>query len=568
MDSGRWEQIQNLFHRAADRPRSEQRPFLEAECKDDSALLSEVQGLLDEDAGGTCVLDVNVADLAQQLLSSQSSPPLAYESFGPYKIKGLLGEGGMGVVYLAERADLGSQVAIKILRDAWLSPARRDRFASEQRTLAQLNHPLIARLYDADTLPDQTPWFAMEYVEGVPFNRYCLDHKLSISERLRLFRSVCEAVQFAHSQAVIHRDLKPSNILVKTDGSVRLLDFGIARQLEALDGPGGQAGINQTLTGMRLMTPAYASPEQILGQAVGVQFDVYSLGVILYEVLAGRLPFDLSNLSPIEAASVIAGQEPARPSSAAQRSADPAQGPSRSSDSSLWADLDVICLTAMHKDVGRRYSSVEALIRDIDHFLASEPLEARSDSVRYRVGKFVRRNRTAVYSTALVLGVIMGLVAFFTVRLATARDAAVAEAARTQRVQRFMLNLFQGGDEAAGPPDDLRVVALLDRGVQQAKALDGEPHLQAELYQTLGSVYEKLGKLEQADSLLHSALERHKQLDGADHPDIAEDLVAIGMLRSDQAQLQEAERMVRQGLEMSKRTLPANHPAVARATAG
>src|SRR3954451_22274109 len=195
MDSGRWEQIQNLFHRAADLPRAEQRPFLEAECKDDSALLSEVQGLLDEDAGGTCVLDVNVADLAHQLLSSVSSPPIAKESFGPYRIKELLGEGGMGVVYLAERADLGSQVAIKILRDAWLSPARRGRFASEQRTLAQLNHASIARLYGADTLPDGTPWFAMEYVEGVPLTQYSEDHHCSVGERLLLFRAVCEAVK-------------------------------------------------------------------------------------------------------------------------------------------------------------------------------------------------------------------------------------------------------------------------------------------------------------------------------------------------------------------------------------
>src|SRR2546427_1165150 len=189
----------------------------------------------------------------------------------------------MGVVYLAEREDLGSIAAIKILRDAWLSPDRRERFASEQRTLAQLNHPAIARLYDADTLADGTPWFVMEYVEGVTLTEYCRAHQCSIEVRLQLFRLVCEAVQYAHQRAVIHRDLKPSNILVKSDGTVRLLDFGIAKQLESLDLP-----IDQTMTGLRLMTPAYAAPEQICGDRVGINTDVYSLGVILFELLTGQ----------------------------------------------------------------------------------------------------------------------------------------------------------------------------------------------------------------------------------------------------------------------------------------
>ena len=178
-----------------------------------------------------------MAQVAQQMFGGPASASPAVKEFGPYRILELLGEGGMGVVYLAERDDLGNQVAIKILRDAWLSPARRERFASEQRTLAQLNHPYIARLYDADTLPDGTPWFVMEYVEGVPLTEYCRTTRLLHRAPLQLFRAVCEAVQYAHQHAVIHRDLKPSNILVKNDGTVKLLDFGIAKQLESLDMP-------------------------------------------------------------------------------------------------------------------------------------------------------------------------------------------------------------------------------------------------------------------------------------------------------------------------------------------
>ena len=215
MDAQRWERIQDLFHRAADLPAAEQQSLLAAECAADPEMVAEVTALLREDASGSPLLDAGLAQLADRMLGDPPSPALPRQEFGRYRIKSMLGEGGMGVVYLAERTDLGGLVAIKILRDAWLSPARRDRFANEQRTLAQLNHPSIARLYDADTLGDGTPWFVMEYVEGVPLTTYGVEHRLSVTERLRLFRAVCEAVQYAHRHLVIHRDLKPSNILVE-----------------------------------------------------------------------------------------------------------------------------------------------------------------------------------------------------------------------------------------------------------------------------------------------------------------------------------------------------------------
>jgi serine/threonine protein kinase/tetratricopeptide (TPR) repeat protein len=563
MESARWEQIQVLFHGAADLPESERRAFLAVACGGDDSLAADVLALLAEDADGSSVLDRDLAEVAHQILDGSQSSHASRE-FGPYRIREMLGEGGMGLVYLAERIDLRSLVAIKILRDAWLSPARLERFLSEQRTLAQLNHPSIARLYDADALADGTPYFVMEYVEGLPLTEYTRQHHCAIEERVLLFRSVCEAVQYAHQRAVIHRDLKPSNILVKRDGSIRLLDFGIAKQLEGLD-----ASTDQTRTGLRLMTPAYAAPEQIRRGQVGIHTDVYSLGVILYELLAGRLPFDLSNRTPAEAETILVESSPEKPSAAHPSLGEGAATEVRDASVSkaAWADLDILCLTAMHKDVERRYPSVEALIRDVDHFLNGKPLEARPDTVRYRFGKFVRRNRRAVAMAAAILTVVAGLVVFYTVRLAIARNAAQAEAARAERIQAFMLNLFQGGDQSAGPADSLRVVALLDRGVQEAQSLGNEPEVQAELYQTLGGIYEKLGKLDQADSLLQSALERRKQIHGATHPEVAETLVAVGMLRADQGRLEEAEHLVSEGLAIDRRTLPARDPAVAKATA-
>src|SRR2546425_11620535 len=552
MDAARWERIQALFHDVADLPEPAQRASLETQCREDPALMTEVLGLLQEDARGDSLLDRDAAYVAGQVLDEGIPPALLDQHFGPYRMTQMLGQGGMGVVYLAEREDLGSVAAIKILRDAWLSPDRRERFASEQRTLAQLNHPAIARLYDASTLPDGTPWFVMEYGEGVPLTQFCEEHASAMPQRLRLFRAVCEAVEHAHRHLIVHRDLKPSNILVKPDGSVKLLDFGIAKQLDSLEGP-----VDRTRTGLRLMTPAYAAPEQILGDPVGIHTDIYTLGVVLYELLTGRLPFDLSNRTPGEAETAIMEQGPGRPSAAAKE---------KSISRRAWADLDVLCLTAMHIEPQRRYRTVEALIRDVDHYLAGEPLEARPDTFGYRIGKFVRRNWQPVSAAAASLLVVVGLVVFYTVRLATARNAAVAEAARTQRIQRFMLNLFQGGDEAVGPADSLRVVTLVDRGVQDARSLDGEPAVQAELYETLRSIYQKLGKLDMADSLVRTALAQRRSLFGSDHAEVAKSLVALGRLRVDQAKYQEAEQLIREGLEMGKRHLRPGHPAIASAT--
>lgn len=560
MDSARWEHIQNLFHEAAGKPQSERLSFLETACEGDRQLIADVLSMLDEDSGGSSILDNNVAEVAARIIGKPGPSALPFDRFGPYRLLRVLGEGGMGVVYLAERDDLGSLVAIKLLRDAWMSPARRERFAVEQRTLAQLTHPAIARLYDADTLPDGTPGFVMEYVDGVPLTDYCAAQKLSLADRLQLFRQVCEAVQYAHSRAVIHRDLKPSNILVESGGAVKLLDFGIAKQLDHNDAP-----VDQTRTGLRLLTPAYAAPEQVRGEQVGIYTDVYSLGVILYELLAGKLPFDFASRTSGEVEAMIVNLEPEKPSLLAKRHGG-APGEPRRSPKASWSDLDVLCLNAMHKDPDRRYRSVDALIRDIDHYLAGEPLEARPDSAAYRLGKFVQRNRRRVAAAAAVLAIIIGLVVFYTVRLSRARSAALAEVARTERILRFTLNLFDGGDKAAGPASDLRVTTLIDRGIAEAATLDRDPAVQAELYDTLGEVYQKLGNLDRAGALLESALARRKSVFGPDDPRVAETLVKIGLLRDQQANFPEAERLVRQSLEIGKRNLPASAPLLVAAT--
>jgi serine/threonine-protein kinase len=547
-----WEQLQALFHATLERPVSERDAFLAAREAQDPALVIGVRAMLVEDARGDSLLDRDLGHAAHAVLAE-----LAPRELGPYRIIRLIGSGGMGAVYLAERRDLASRVAVKVLRDAPLSPGRRERFLAEQRMLGQMQHPFIARIHDAGDRDDGTLWFVMEFVDGIPLTDFAERHQLSITERLRLFRGVCEAVQHAHRHAIIHRDLKPSNILVTEDRTVKLLDFGIAKQLEDI-----HSAADPTRTGLQPMTPAYAAPERLRGARIGVFTDVYSLGVVLYELLAGCLPFDLRDRSPGEVESIILEQEPVRPSIAA--GATPL---GRSEGRAAWADLDVLCLTAMHKEPQRRYRDVDALLRDVNHYLAGEPLEARPDTVGYRLGKFVRRRWRGVTTAALLLLSAIALVTFYSVRLARARNAALADAARAERIQQFMVDLFQGGEALAGPAESLRVVTLLERGVRTARTLSTEPVAQAELYATLGGVFQKLGDLERADTMLQEALASRRRLFGNRSASIAPSLVDLGLLRLEQAQLDSAELLVRQGLALAQQANPATPLVVSQAMA-
>lgn len=562
MDTARWERIQELFNAAVELPESARMSYVASSCGDDAELVAVVVSMLNEERTSGSVLDRDISAIANTILDDDTRLP-PQTTFGPYRITSVLGSGGMGVVYLAERDDIGSRAAVKILRDAWLSPARRLRFSSEQRTLARLNHDAIARLYDAGTMTDGTPWFVMEYVDGKSLTEYCDAHRCTVRERLQLFRRACDAVLYAHSNAVIHRDLKPSNILVTKDGEIKLLDFGISKQMES----SGDDSV-RTLTALRLMTPAYAAPEQLRGRNIGVQTDVYSLGVILYELLAGELPFDLSRCTPAEAERTILDREPPRPSTRFRHTPRAGHAVTHASlTRGEWSDLDVLCLTAMHKDPEHRYRSVEALTRDVDNYLRGNPLDARPDSLRYVTAKFLRRNKRAASLAAVVLVLIGGVAAFYTLRLQRERSATLAEAARTQRVQSFMLNLFKGGDASTAPAESLTVLTLVDRGAREAAALSRDPLVQAELYATLGGIYQGLGEMNQADTLLSRALAARRRLLGDSSAGVAESMVALGMLRSDQARFDEAERLVRSGLAIDRRTLSAGHPAIAAATA-
>jgi eukaryotic-like serine/threonine-protein kinase len=435
---------------------------------------------------------------------------------GSYAITGVLGQGGMGTVYRARRADgqFEHDVAIKVVRHDLESPAALERLRQERQILARLTHPAIARLIDGGTVGDgaggETPYFVMELVEGQPITTYCEERELPLRERLRLFRAACEAVVHAHQQLVVHRDLKPSNILITTAGQPKLLDFGIAKLLE--DRPA--RALAQTSTGLHLLTPEYASPEQVRGDPVTSMTDVYSLGAILYELLSGHKAHQFDTRSPAEISRVVCTIEARRPSTAVGQREPRALRVSRQ----LKGDLDTIVLMALRKDPARRYGSVEQLSEDVNRYLEGLPVRARPDTVGYRTSKYVRRHRVAVAAATLVLATLVGAVVV-TTREARARALEADRAQRQlQQVRKLASTLLVDlHDSVADVPGATKarelIVVTAQRYLAEIAAETGDdPSLRLELAES----YRKIGEVEfneRQASLGNAAaaLESHKK---------------------------------------------------------
>lgn len=553
MEPERWEQIQSIFAVAAELPAEEKPGAVRAMCGGDDGLAESVLALLAEDTRPQALLDGDVSEVVSRMASatlrSDHLRSLVERQIGPYHLLRVLGEGGMGIVYLAERSDIGGQVAIKLLRDSWLSPMRRERFAMEQLLLVKLNHHAIARIYDASTMEDGTPWFVMEFADGRPLTEYLRERGASVRDDLMLFQQVCEAVQYAHSHAIIHRDLKPSNILVTAEGAVKLLDFGIAKRMDEVEDR------ERTVAGLRLLTPGYAAPEQCNGGDIGVFTDVYSLGVLLYEILTGQLP---------KLDEARSGKPPERPSTVARRTGLLASRSRLSRQE--WAELDVLCLTAMQPEPARRYRSVDALDRDLAAYLTGRALEARPNSFFYTAERYVRRNFLPLLSVSVLVLLLAGAALLFTIRLARARNAALAEAARTERIQHFMLDMLGSSDEEAGPSSELKVVTLLDREAQHTETLRSDPRTQVELYQTIGSMYNRLGEYPKSEQLLVRALALSKRTGGAASAEVAAIEVQLGVLLGDRGETDKAKADLVDALDMARaQHLAAKDPTITQA---
>jgi non-specific serine/threonine protein kinase/serine/threonine-protein kinase len=441
MSAPDFQKVEEIFHAALECEPNQLNTFLSEKCAGDKILRREVEALLALHRQAGSFIETPVADVAAGLLKEDETDLLVGETIGHYKISKRISAGGMGAVYLADRADreYEKKVAIKLIKRGMDTDSVLRHFRSERQILANFDHTNIARLLDGGATESGLPYFVMEYVEGLPIDAYCDAHALSIVERLKLFRKVCAAVSYAHRHTVIHRDVKPSNILVTSDGTPKLLDFGIARILQ----PGVGTEPSVTLTGLRLMTPEYASPEQVRGQPVTTATDVYSLGVVLYQLLTGQKPYRLKTRTPEEISRAVLEQEPTRPSVVASASSRFPTG--WKPGPQLRGDVDNIVLMALRKEPERRYKSVEQFSEDIRRHLEARPVRARKDTFGYRAAKFMRRNKTATAAAALVLLSLVGGIIATTLEAHRARvqeglargEKARAEAEKARAERRF-----------------------------------------------------------------------------------------------------------------------------------
>ncbi|MEZ5558721.1 MAG: serine/threonine-protein kinase [Pseudomonadales bacterium] len=551
MSDPRWERLQQIFHEAAALPEAERSAFVSAQCGADLEMRDELLRLLQAEVDPERVVS---AELDQ--IDSAAELALEGTEIGAYRLLRRIGSGGMGSVYLAERADgtFERQVALKVVKRGMDSERVVQRFRVERQILARLNHPNIARLLDGGITDDGRPYFVMEYVEGLPITEYCDRHHVSVAARLRLFQKVCSAVQYAHQSLVVHRDLKPSNILVTGDGEVRLLDFGIAKLLDASEDEA------LTGTGAQLLTPAYAAPEQLLSESVTTMTDVYSLGVILYELLAGRRPYE-TRKSAAEYRREVLSSDPVRPStalsqlpatddgrpdlSAAQAIADSRGVQITRLRALLRGDLDTICLMALRREPDKRYASAEQLAADVQRFIDGRPVLARRDTLSYRLGKYLRRHRVGV--TASVLGVVLFLatIGYYTSELARERDLALDEQRKSSEVVKFVLGLFEVADPAVSRGEEITARELLDAGAQRVRTqLTDRPGVQATMMRVLGDVYHELNLTDEALGLLQTALDEQRALYGEVSAEVATTELSLGIVHQTRGEFDDAERLI------------------------
>jgi eukaryotic-like serine/threonine-protein kinase len=534
--------------------------FLSAACGGDSALREEVESLLEAHDEPGELFEDNSFGVAS--LFKAEGEGLEGKEFGRYKIVREIGRGGMGTVYLAQRdeAEYRRTAAVKVVRGGLETEEIARRFRSERQILAALDHPNIARLLDGGTTDDGLPYLVMEYVEGTPITEYCDQRRLSTNERLELFRTVCAAVQHAHQNLVVHRDLKPSNILITTGGVPKLLDFGIAKVLH----PGPSATpLDRTRTELRMLTPEYASPEQVRGEAVTTVSDVYSLGVILYELLSGHRPYRTAGTSPHELNRIVCEQEPAKPSTivnsvevtasdrARPRASITPESVSRVRDTEpdklrrrLLGDLDNIVLTALRKEPQRRYASAAQFSEDIRRHLEGLPVLAHKDTFGYRAGKFVRRNKIAVGAAALLALSLVGGLAFSTWQYRNARR----ERARAEAVNQFLQTMLATGNPAVNQAGtrgrETTINDVLDIASRRLESedLSNQPEVKAELQWVIGASYQTQGRYDLAEKNLRAALAAQTRLFGESSPETLKTLVPLAALSVTNADYTSAEQ--------------------------
>jgi serine/threonine-protein kinase len=587
MRTEEWQKVEEILNTALELEPAARRQFLAGVA--DPLLRREVESLLACEEKTDGFLAAPALAFSADFFDDGDGPEeRGGQTVGRYRIIREIGRGGMGAVFLAERSDgeFQQRLALKIVRRGFADSDLARRFRQERQILASLNHPNIARLLDGGVSNDGEPFLAMEYVEGLRVDEYCDAHSLSTDERLSLFLAVCQGVSYAHQNLVVHRDIKPSNILVTGEGVPKLLDFGIAKLIN----PEAEGGAAETVTGLRAMTPDYASPEQVRGLSVTTATDVYSLGVLLYELLTGHRPHRLKNRRTDEIARVICENEPERPSTAVSRVEEVtgADGVTLTPETiserrrrtpeqlrrTLRGDLDNIVLMAIRKEPQRRYASVAQFAEDVSRYLEGRPVLAHKDTFSYRAAKFVRRHKAGAAAVVLVVSALVGGIvatawqakrATAQARIAAAeRDRARIEAAKAERINAFMQSIFASADPSwyssgFGQRGEIRVVDVLEQAGRRIDAeLKDEPEIRAELHHTIGTTYQSLGHYESAQTHFRAALDTYRDLYGERHPEVAEAFYYLAASTSGIGDSAGALAYCRQSLEIFRAVDPNN----------
>jgi tetratricopeptide (TPR) repeat protein/tRNA A-37 threonylcarbamoyl transferase component Bud32 len=555
MNPTRWPEVEAVLDATLDSDPSNWPVILDQRCAGDADLRREVEALLGRYASAQRFLDSPPVATATALVAeAQAASRTEGKRIGAYRIVRQIGHGGTARVYLAERDDgqFTQRVALKLLRPGHDSEIDQGRFRAERQILASLSHPNIARLLDGGMSDDGLPYLVMELIDGEPIDRYCDAHALPLRKRLEMFMTVCEATQYAHRNLVVHRDLKPSNVLVTAEGQVKLLDFGLAKLLERR--PEDLASV--PLTSQHWMTPEYAAPEQVRGEPATTLTDVYQLGVVLYELLTGTLPFGRREHSSYDLAHAILEREAPQPSSVS----------AHGGGSALRGDLDAIVLNALRKEPEQRYASVEALREDIQRHLTGMPVRARHGNALYRALKIVRRHRWSVAAAVTLLLLLTGYAVTLTMharRMRATLARVEQEKVKAEGSTRFLLGLFSENVPGFGPRDTLTAQQLLARGERQADALRDQPLAHAQLLTVLGTIHYNMSVFDRAQTLLERALTLRRSALGEEHVDVAESMYRLGVLARSRGDNDRARELLSRALVIQLRVLGEVHPAVA-----
>lgn len=540
-------------------PESARNAFLDEACECQPEVRNAVDALLQGDSNDDHQV-LKAIGRAATNLSDKHVDRWQGTDVGAYRIDSRIAEGGMGVVYLAHRSDkhFDQRVAIKILATSFVSEELYARFLSERQILANLNHTNIAKLLDGGQTDEGIPYLVMEYIDGVPIDEYCDTHNLSVGDRLTLFDQVCAAVHDAHQNLIIHRDIKPSNILVAKDGVPKLLDFGIAKLLDLRDMPHDVAA---TMDGVRLLTPRHASPEQVMGDPITTASDIYSLGLLLYELLCGSFPYEITSTtraSDIE--ETVTGLIPQSPST--QLVNDPSASVvarNRNSNTvglqkTLRGDLDTIVMTALRKEPGARYSSTLAMAEDLKRFANNEPIQARPPTRTYLLSRYWMRHRTAAIGIAatllaIIVGTTAAAVGFFNAR--DSERIAIAEAQNSEAISAFLISIFQEANPDTSAGNERSVREILQLGLDRVDTeLDDSQVVKAQVLETLSSVYKGLSDNPQAQALLEQAIKLRKENTPDDLEALARLLNDLGDLHRIQSHRAKGAELIEQSLEL------------------